>query len=262
MNLIKFDQNPGWESRFNEYLRSNNRAHDSMRSLVEEGIPQDWLLHVLHDYADPGLRERKQLQHRKTALTSVKGVDRALKMLSGASDALNSLACSDAVPNWVKDFHFNLRRSLFTHLDSYETAMSEVREELAKLASKKGEGVSEEFLAGLVEAVNSVTGQPHWGDLAYPVEGAYFAHSRRLHADRDTIRKRYQRFVKNFPRVHESWVGLDWKTYFGIGGIIEATTSTDPRDVMDHFIKRFSPKSRKRRSTTPRYGKIHRSMKR
>jgi hypothetical protein len=216
MNLINFTSDPAWEARFNEYLRSNRRAHDSLLSLASEGLLQDWLLEILYDYADPGLRKQKQLHHRKTALTALKELDRTLKVLGKASEVLESFSRNSSVPDWVRDNHFNLRRKLSADLNGYREALVEIREELAKFVSEKGEGVSEEYLSGLVEAVISVTGQPHWGDLAYLIEGAYFGHNRRLHADHDTIRKRYNRFVRNFPRIHETWLGKDWECYFGL----------------------------------------------
>ncbi len=60
MNSISFQADTTWEERFNEYLRNYNLALDSLRSLVDEGIPQPWLLEILHAYADPSLRQSEQ----------------------------------------------------------------------------------------------------------------------------------------------------------------------------------------------------------
>jgi hypothetical protein len=231
-------------------------------SLSEAGIPQSWLLGVLHDYADPGLRQEAHLRHRAVALPSVKAIDRTLKILNKASTALESFAKIDGVPEWVRYHRADLRLRLFEILKSYRHAMDDVRAELAGLASAKGEGASEELLAGLVEAVTGVTGTPHWGDLAYLVEATYFAHNRRFHADRDTIRKKYNRFVENFPRIQESWAGLDWKQFFDLGEHIEQPSSRDPQAQMDHLIRRFGNRSTNHKIRPARYRKIHKSMKR
>jgi hypothetical protein len=191
MNPIKFEADPEWEKRFNEYLQSNNRALDAFRSWIDAGIPQDWLLEMLHGYADPSVRQRQQLRYRTMALASLKEIDRVLKAVSKTSDALEQFAGNEEMPDWIRDNHFNRRRNLSTLLTEYHAAMEEVRDEVAQFASEKGEGVGEELLVGLVEAVTDVTGQPNWGDLAYLVEGAYFAHDRRFEGDRDKIRKRY-----------------------------------------------------------------------
>jgi len=262
MNLINFELDTGWEARFNQYLRSNSRALDSLRALVDAGIPESWLLQILHGYGDPDLRQREQSSQRQSALSSLKEVNRVIKSLEKTSDALESFTDNSGVRDWVKDNHLNLRRDLSARLKTYLDAMTEMRDELAKLASGKGEGVSEAWLVALVEAAIDITGQPHWGDLAYMIEATYYAHHLRGEVDRDTVRKRYDRFVKNFPRIYESWSGLDWKTYFGVEVKIESATSTNPQDAMDRFIKRFSPETRKQLTTKPRYGKIHRSMKR
>jgi hypothetical protein len=257
MDPISFAADTAWESRFNEYLRSHSLALESFRSLIDAGIPQDWLIQILHAYADPLVRENAQSLHRQTALPSIKEVDHTLKALGKASDALKSLAGNNSVPAWTRDHHFNLRSSLAQHLCAYEEALREVRQELVRLASEKGEGASEELLAGMVEALTDITGQPNWGDLAYLIEAAYFGHDRKFEADRDTIRKRYGRFVRNFPRLHESWVGLDWKCFFGIEEKAEVRTELTPHEQMDHFMRRFIDEGPGRRSTKPRHAKIH-----
>lgn len=262
MNLVNFESDARWEARFNEYLQSNSRAFDSLRALIVAGISECWLLQILHGYGDPGLRQREQSSQRQKALFSLKEVDRVIKSLEKASAALRSFADNESIRDWVRDNDLNVRRDLSAHLKTYLDAMTEMRDELAKLASGKGEGVSEAWLVALVEATIDITGQPHWGDLAYMIEATYFAHHLRGEVDRDTVRKRYDRFVKNFPRIYESWSGLDWKTYFGVEVKIEPSSSANPQDAMDRFIKRFSPEARKQLTTKPRYGKIHRSMKR
>ena len=261
--LTKFEADPEWERRFNEYLRSNNRALDSFRSWVDAGIPQDWLLQMLHQYTSNDVRRQQQLHYRTMALLSLEEIDRVLKAMNKASDALEHFNGNEGIPDWIKDNHFNLRRNLSTLLAKSHGAMEELRRELAKFASEKGEGVGEELLVGLVEAVRDVTGQPNWGDLAYLVEGAYFAHKRdRSEVDREKIRKRYVRFVKNFPRIYESWMYLDWKCFFGLEQKTEALSDLSPQGAMGRFMQRFGDKEEKTRSTKPRYGKIHTSMKR
>lgn len=262
MNLINFESDAAWEGRFNEYLRSNSRALDSLRALVDAGVSESWLLQMLYDYGDEGLWKRERFRQRTNALASLKEINGALTALNKASEALERLSGNDSVPDWVRDHYFNLRRDLATQLKAYRGAMGEVKNEVTKLASAKGGGITEQLLAGLVEAVIHVTGQPHWGDLAYLIEASYFAHHRKGEADRDKIRKRYDRFVKNFPRVHETWLDKDWKCFFGLDPQIAGPMSANPQEAMDQFIKRFSPKTRRQLSTKPRYGKIHRSMKR
>ena len=113
MNLINFESDAAWETRFNEYLQSNSRALDSFRSLIDVGIPESWLLRILHDYADPELRRREQLRQRETALRSLKEIDRVRKSIGNASGALEAFASCDSIPDFVRDNYFNLRRSSF-----------------------------------------------------------------------------------------------------------------------------------------------------
>lgn len=262
MDLITFEADAGWAKRFNEYLRSNNRALDAFRSWVDAGIPQDWLLEMLHRYADHAVRQGHQLRYRTMAISSLKEIDAVLKAVDKTSNALEQFAHNEEMPPWIKDNHFNLRLNLSRQLDEYRSAMEEVRDEVAKFASQKGEGVSEEVLVGLVEAVTNVTGQPNWGDLAYLVEAAYFGHNSEIEGDREKIRKRYVRFVKNFPRIYENWMYLDWKCFFGLEQKAEAPSDLPPQDAMARFMRRFGGKPTKTKSTKPRYGKIHTSMKR
>jgi hypothetical protein len=260
MNTVRAEASSTWDQRFNDYLRTHNRAQDSFRYLVDAGVPESWLLVMLHSYADPGLRQEAQLRYRKIALTSLKELGRTMKAVGKAMDALEQLVTNEELPDWVRDNHFNLRRSLVAQLETYEVAMGDVRRELAKLASEKGEGVSEELLGGLVEAVLDVTGQPQWGHLAYLVEAAYYGHNRRLEADRDLVRKRYDRFVGNFPRVHEEWTGKDWRCFFGLKP--HTLSPGNPSNRLEAFLKRFERKSAKNTPIKRLYGKIHSSMKR
>jgi hypothetical protein len=261
MNQIKFEADPDWEKRFNEYLRSNRRALDSLQSLTSHGIPQDWLVDILHDYTDPTLRRRKQLEQQKTALTSLKEVDRVLKVVAKAEVLVDTFGGDPRIPLWAKDQHLGRSHALSTHLRSYLADLGKMRQELAKLASDKGEGVGEEMLVGMVEAVREVTGEPCWGSLAYLLEGSYFAHGlTRLTIDRDLIRKRYKRFTKNFPRIAASWL-QNWGAWFGLKPEAKARSSGE-HSPMDNLIRRFARNADNPLPTKIRYQKVHPSMKR
>ena len=211
-----FADDPVWGRKFSAHLRENPKAASSLRSLEKAGIPRAWLLEMLFEYAAPKRRQSEQQLSREVALRSIRKIDAVLRVLGKAAAELDNFSKETNIPCWVKDPKEGQHRKLRERLAIYSVSLQEVRLENTKLASNKGELVSEELLAVMVIAIEALTDRPHWSDLAYLIEAAHAAHDRWLQVDTDYVRKRFKRFNTNFPRRCLAWYECNWRGYFGV----------------------------------------------
>jgi hypothetical protein len=263
MGEIESPNIDAWEQKFLSYIEHHPRAPESLRALEEKGIPKSWLLEVLHDYADPSRRQRQQNYQRTVARENLRAIVRLIKILDRCTKEIVVFEGDPALPDWVKSHRTNHRRGLRAIIATYADSLREMRRENSALASNKGEGVCEDLLVWLVEAVTAVTGEPRWSDLANLVEAAYYAHGRKLQgetADRDMVRKRYKRFLANFPRLYENIYRdpNDWASSFGLPPVYGVPKpGEDWWECWTH--RRIREKSKG--SKKSRYGKIHKHKK-
>jgi len=252
-----------WEQKFLLYIEHHPRAPESLRTLEAEGIPRSWLLEMLHDYADPGRRQREQSAQRQVARENLRVIDRVLRVMDNGGKELSAFDANPEVPEWVKLHRSDQRKTLKGILASYAESLWEVRRENSSLASNKGEGVCEDLLVWLVDAVTAVTGEPHWSDLANLVEAAYYAHGRKLQgetADRDMVRKRYKRFLANFPRLYDGGYRSpnELACSFGLSPVIGVRK---PGEEWWECWTHRRTREKGKESKKTRYGKIHKHNK-
>jgi hypothetical protein len=248
------DREKAWELRFTSYLKEHERSAESLRTLEEEGIPHNWLLDVLQIYADPNRRADDQARYRTAALATKRAIDKLMKALNKASESVKAFQAS-CDPSLLGD-RLAIRdqlQSLKETLASGIEHLNEVSIENAKLASSKGEGISEEWLVHLVDGIEAATGTPHWSDVAYLIEAAYTAHNRRINADRDLVRKRFNRFCENFPRIREinQLSLLEWTGNLGLSRHVTRDLSKP------WFVDFLRPWRNTTKPKKKRYGKIH-----
>jgi hypothetical protein len=251
---ITFAEDPEWGRKFASYLKQHERTTEALRSLEQEGIPRNWLLEILHDYADPKRKGDGQNPHRTVALSTKRGIDKLLKVLGNTSKSLKAFQGDQNISPWAKAAHVDQFRNLEEKVTQCMRSLRGVRIENAKLATRKGEGVSQELLVILVDAIEGVTGTPRWGDVAYLIEAAYAGHDRTLEADRDLVRKKFKRFCANFPRLREEILltRSDWASRFGL-----SSQGQDPsKDWIEYFMD-LRPWRNGARTKKTRYGKIH-----
>jgi hypothetical protein len=252
-----------WEQKFLFYIEHHPRAPESLRTLEAEGIPKGWLLELLHDYADPRRRQTEQSCQRKAARENLRAIGRATKILDKCTKDVSAFESNSDIPDWVRFHRSDQRKALQGSLACYADSLREIREENSKLASNKGEGVCEDLLVCLVEAVTAATGEPHWSDLANLVEAAYYGHGRKLQgetADRDMVRKRYKRFLANFPRLYED-IYRDPNSWVRSFGLPPVYGMPKPREDWWECWNHRQIREKSKPSKKRRYGKIHKRKK-
>ena len=196
--------NPAWLGRLRESV--NNSADATRRALqsVLRYVGEVGLFELLYVYAESGNEWPERLIEAKkfiAKLTKVsKALDNVLLELKELKDH-SPLPQVRTLPSVSDPEHLVSE----AQVEEYAAYLHETIKVLKRFFTAKRKPHDDEFLIVLWLTIKAESGNPHWGDIAYLLESAFYVSGFDEHFDSDKVKQRIKRFQKDYPDVFKFW---------------------------------------------------------